>query len=73
MYDQEVIIMSLRDILAKEMAKSGGSAELVKVPANRRPTVASLRKLDREISSQISANDGMRSRSMQRASRMSSR
>lgn len=49
--------MSLRDILAKEMAKSGGSAELVKVPANRRPTAASLRKLDKEISSQLNANN----------------
>lgn len=73
MHDHEVTNMNLRDILAKEMEKSGGSAELVKVPSNRRPTVASLRKLDREISSQISANDAMRSRSMQKASRLSSR
>ena len=55
--------MDLRNILAK----------VLKVPANRRPTAASLRKLEREISSQISANDAMRSRSMQRASKMSSR
>ena len=65
--------MDLRNILAKEMSKSNGEAELLKVPANRRPTAASLRKLEREISSQISANDAMRSRSMQRASKMSSR
>lgn len=55
------------------MSKSNGEAEFLKVPANRRPTAASLRKLEREISSQISANDAMRSRSMQRASKMSSR
>ena len=65
--------MDLRNILAKEMSKSNGEAEFIKVPANRRPTAASLRKLEREISSQISANDAMRSRSMQRASKMSSR
>lgn len=45
--------MRLRDILAKEMNKSGGSAKLVKVPDNRRPTTASLQKLDQEIISQI--------------------
>lgn len=65
--------MDLRNILAKEMSKSNGEAEFLKVPANRRSTAASLRKLEREISSQISANDAMRSRSMQRASKMSSR
>ena len=65
--------MDLRNILAKEMSKSNGEAEFLKVSANRRPTAASLRKLEREISSQISANDAMRSRSMQRASKMSSR
>ena len=65
--------MNLKNILAKEMAKSGGEAEFVEVPIDRRPTVESLKKLEREISSQISANDAMRSRSMQRASRLSGR
>lgn len=55
------------------MAKSEGEAEFVEVPIDRRPTVESLKKLEREISSQISANDAMRSRSMQRASRLSGR
>ena len=61
--------MELRNILRKEMEKSEGKARLVKVPANRRPTAESLRKLDREISSQIEANEAMRERSMERASK----
>lgn len=65
--------MDLKSILAKEIAKSGGQAKLVKVPESRRPTSESLKKLDREIAAQISANEAMRSRSMQRASRMSGR
>ncbi len=65
--------MSISRILTKEMEKSGGKAKLVKVPASKRPTAESLRKLEREISAQISANEAMRSRSMQNASRMSGR
>lgn len=56
--------MNLRNISPREMEKSKGSAKLVKVPTNRRPTAASLRKLDKEIASQIRANDAMRSRCM---------
>lgn len=56
--------MNLRNILLREMEKSGGSAKLTKVPANRRPTAASLRKLDKEIAFQIRANDAMQSRCM---------
>lgn len=56
--------MSVRRVMAKEMAKSNGSARMVKVPADRRPTVDSLRKLEREISAQVNANEIMRSRSM---------
>ena len=63
--------MNLRNILAKEISKSGGKARIVKVPEDRRPTAMSLKKLDKEIAAQISANDAMRSRSMQRASRLS--
>lgn len=65
--------MSISRILAKEMAKSGGTARVVKVPANRRPTAESLRKLEREVSAQINANEVMRSKSMHKAARMSGR
>lgn len=61
--------MDLRNILKKELEKSGGKARLVKVPANRRPTAESLRELDREISSQIEANEAMRKRSVEKASK----
>lgn len=40
--------MQLRKILEKEMAKSNGQAELVKVPQERRPNTESLKK-DREV------------------------
>ncbi len=63
--------MSISRILNKEMQKSGGCARLVKVPANRRPTSETLKKLEREVSAQVSANEAMRSRSMQNASKMS--
>ncbi len=65
--------MNIRKILSKEMSKSGGSARLVKVPANRRPTAETLEKFEREISAQISANEAMRSRSMHKASKESRR
>lgn len=65
--------MDLFNVLTKEMEKSGGKARVVNVPENRRPTAESLRKLEREIASQINANEVMRSRSMQRASEMSRR
>ena len=63
--------MSISRILSKEMNKSGGSARLVKVPANRRPTAETLKKLEREISAQVIANEAMRSRRMQNASKLS--
>lgn len=56
--------MSVRRVMEKEMAKSNGSARMVKVPSDRRPTVKSLQKLEREISAQVNANEIMRSRSM---------
>lgn len=71
MHDKEVKDMSISRILSKEMNKSGGCARLVKVPANRRPTSETLKKLEREISAQVSANEAMRSRSMQNASKKS--
>ena len=63
--------MSISRILSKEMQKSDGQARLVKVSSDRRPTSETLRKLKREISAQVSANEIMRSRSMQNASKMS--
>ena len=63
--------MSIRDIIALEMEKSGGEARLVTVPRELRPTAESLQKMEREISAQISANEVMRSRSMQHAMRKS--
>lgn len=39
--------MQLRKILEKEMAKSNGQAELVKVPQERRPNTESLKKRPR--------------------------
>ena len=65
--------MSISKILTKEMNKSGGRARVVKVPSNRRPTADSLRKLEREISAQINANEVMRSRSLSKASQMTLR
>ena len=41
--------MQLRKILEKEMAKSNGRAELVKVPQERRPDAESLKKINREV------------------------
>lgn len=63
--------MNLKAIMKKEMLKSGGTATVVDVPADRKPTAESLRQLREEIASQISANEAMRSRSLQNASKMS--
>ena len=65
--------MSMSRILAKEMAKSGGRARMVKVPSNRKPTAESLQKLEREISAQISENEVMRSKSVHKAAQMTLR
>lgn len=71
LHDREAMAMSISDILNKEMNKSGGSARVVKVPADRRPTAETLKGLEQEISAQIIANEGMRSRSMHNALRAS--
>lgn len=65
--------MSVSEILAKEMEKSGGRVRMVKVPANRRPTAESLQKLEREISAQINANEVMRNKSLYKAAQMTLR
>ena len=51
-------------MISKQMNKSAGQVKIVKVPASKRPTVESLKKLDREIAAQVSANKAMSNRSM---------
>lgn len=41
--------MGIRKILEKELSKSGGRAELVKVPLERRPSKESLDRLNRDV------------------------
>lgn len=60
--------MSIRNALKREMAKHDG-IKIVDVPVHMRPTPESLRLLEREIASQITANDAMRERSFQKASK----
>lgn len=57
--------MSVRNVLARELARSGGSARLVKIPEDKRPTAESLENLRREIGAQLRQNDAMRQRSME--------
>lgn len=61
--------MRASQALKRAMSQSGGEAQVVKVPQKMKPTVESLKKLEREISSQIGANEAMRGRSMQNASK----
>ena len=63
------IIMRISRVIEKEMQKSGGRVRVVKVPANKRPTASALAKLEREIASQVSANEAMSNRSMLYAAR----
>lgn len=50
-------------IIKKEMEKSGGTARMVKVPLERRPTIESTNKMQREVNAQIDANYTMRENS----------
>ncbi len=61
--------MRISRVIEREMQKSNGRVRVVKVPANRRPTASALTKLEREIASQVSANEAMSNRSMLYASR----
>lgn len=56
--------MKINRMISKQMSKSAGQVKIVKVPASKRPTAASLKKLDREIAAQVSANNAMSNRSM---------
>ena len=51
---------SIIEILKKEMEKSEGTAKIVKVPKNMRPTAESLKKMDRKIRAQIQENEKWR-------------
>ena len=56
--------MKINRMISKQMSKSAGHVKIVKVPASKRPTAASLKKLDREIAAQVNANKAMSNRSM---------
>ncbi len=47
---------SISKILGKMAKKSNGKMRKVKVPIEKRPTVESLRKLEKELHAQIEAN-----------------
>lgn len=61
--------MKISQVIEKEMQKSGGRVNVSKVPINKRPTASSLAKLEREIASEVSANEAMSNRSMLYASK----
>lgn len=65
--------MRISKIIVREMNNSAGHVKIVKVPDSKRPTAASLRKLDREIAAQVSENEAMSTRSVLYASKMSVR
>lgn len=62
--------MKINRMIEKQMSKSNGQVRIVKIPASEKPTAESLKKLDREIAAQISANEAMSNRSMLFASKM---
>ena len=55
--------MKTSSMIEREMRRSGG-VKIISVPASMRPTKASLKKLDREISAQVRANEAMSTRSI---------
>ena len=56
--------MKTSSMIEREMRRSGGRVKIISVPARMRPTKASLKKLDREISAQVRANEAMSTRSI---------
>lgn len=56
--------MNYRDLMNKEFKRSNNKMKITKLPKNKRITAESLRVLEQKVSSQISVNDSMRSRSM---------
>ena len=65
--------MRLSVLLAAEVERSGGDMVIERVPHSKQPTAKTLKRIEREIAAQISANEAMSSRSMQYASRQSAR
>ncbi len=63
--------MNIRRIIANEMRKSSGRVEVIELPENKKASADSFRKLEREISAQVSANAAMCNRSMHLALRSS--
>lgn len=59
--------MNFIKTISKIANRSNGEAVLKKVPASKKPTADSLKGLEIEVSAQVSANEAMRSRSMQSA------
>lgn len=55
--------MNWNEVMARELEKAGTGAVMTRVPDNRRASAISLLKLEREIASQISENEVMRTRS----------
>lgn len=56
--------MSYKEVLEYEFEKNGSQSRIVDFPIEMQPTAESLKILDREIAAQISANEAMRNRSM---------
>ena len=56
--------MKTSSMIEREMRRSGGRVKIISVPASMRPTKASLKKLDRELSAQVRANEAMSTRSI---------
>lgn len=53
--------------LQKEFDRHGGQAQIRPLSDEEKPTAASMRQLDREISAQISANSRMRQNSIKKS------
>lgn len=66
-------IMKLNEVLASEVQRSGGRMVIERVPDSKQPSSKTLKRIEREIASQISANEAMSNRSMHYASRMSAK
>ena len=56
--------MKTSSMIEREMRRSGGRVKIISFPASMGPTKASLKKLDREISAQVRANEAMSTRSI---------
>ena len=56
-------MLNTAEIIKKEMEKSNGRARMVKVSSEKRPTLESMKKMQREVNAQIDANHIMREKS----------